>query len=48
MKTSNEQFPGEALDRIEHLMRVYGWSRFEAQCHFFYEVFDPMDWVHYE
>jgi len=48
MKTSNEQFPGEASSRIEHLARFYGWSRFEAQCYFFYEAFDPIDWLDYE
>jgi hypothetical protein len=48
MKTSNDQFPGEALDRIEYLSRFYGWSRFEAKCYFFYESYDPSDWVTYE
>jgi hypothetical protein len=48
MKTSNEQFPGEAIERIEHLARFYGWSKFEAQCYFFYEPFDPIDWLDYE
>jgi hypothetical protein len=48
MKTSNDQFPGEALSRIEHLMCVYAWSRFEAKCYFFYESYDPSDWVTYD
>jgi hypothetical protein len=48
MKTSNDQFPGEASDRIEYLSRFYGWSRFEAKCYFFYESYDPSDWLTYE
>lgn len=47
-KTSNDRFPGEALERIEHLMRFYHWDRFEAQCYFYYEAFDPIDWLNYE
>jgi hypothetical protein len=46
--TSNQRFPGEASSRIEHLAKFYGWSRFEAQCYFFYEPFDPIDWMDYE
>lgn len=48
MKTSNNMFPGEALERIDHLMRIYAWNRFEARCYFFYEAYDPKDWVNYE
>ena len=48
MKTSNEQFPNEADQRIEHLMRFYHWGRFEAQCYYYYEQFDSIDWVDYD
>jgi hypothetical protein len=48
LETSNNRFPGEAIDRIEYLMRFYGWSRFEAKCYFFYEQFDPIDWIDYD
>jgi hypothetical protein len=48
MKTSNEQFPGEAIDRVNHLIHFYGWSTLEAKCYFFYEQFDASDWVTYE
>ena len=48
MKTSNEQFPNESENRIEHLMRFYGWDRFESKCYFYYEPFDPIDWFDYE
>jgi len=47
-ETSNNRFPGEADQRIEHLMRFYGWPRFEAKCYFFYEQFDPIDWIDYD
>ena len=46
--TSNDQFPGEALQRIQHLMQVYAWGKHEAKCYFFYESYDPTDWVTYE
>ena len=48
MKTSNDMFPGEASERIEHLMRFYHWDRLEATSYFFYEAFDPIDWIDYE
>jgi len=48
MQTSNERFPGESKERIEHLMRFYHWGRFEAQCYYFYESYDPIDWLDYE
>ena len=48
MKTSNDMFPGEALERIEHLMLFYHWGRFEAASYYHYEPFDPIDWLDYE
>ena len=48
MKTSNDMFPGEADQRIEHLMRFYHWGRFEAASYYHYEPFDPIDWLDYE
>jgi len=48
MKTANEQFPGEESKRIRYLMRLYGWDKFEAKCYFFYEPFDPIDWIKYD
>jgi hypothetical protein len=48
MKTSNDQFPDEAPERIRYLMRTYGWCKFEAECYFFYEPFDENDWIHYD
>ena len=47
-ETSNDRFPGEAAQRIEHLMRFYHWDRLEATSYFFYEAFDPIDWIDYE
>lgn len=47
-KTSNDMFPGEAAQRIEHLMRFYHWGRFEAASYYHYEPFDPIDWLDYE
>ena len=48
MKTSNDMFPGEASERIEHLMRFYHWDKFEAASYYHYEPFDPIDWLDYE
>lgn len=48
MKTSYEMFPDETDRRIEHLMRFYGWGKLEAQSYFYYEPFDPIDWLDYE
>jgi hypothetical protein len=48
LETSNDRFPGEADQRIEHLMCFYHWGRFEAQCYYYYEPFDPIDWFEYE
>ena len=48
MKTSNDRFPGEADQRIEHLMLFYHWGRFEAASYYHYEPFDPIDWFDYE
>jgi hypothetical protein len=48
MKTANEHFPGESSERVNHLIHFYGWSSFEAKCYFFYESYDPTDWVTYE
>jgi hypothetical protein len=47
-ETANDRFPGESASRIEHLMLIYHWGKFEAQCYFFYEAFDPIDWIDYE
>jgi len=46
--TSSDKFLGQESQCIEHLMRIYHWGRFEAQCYFYYEPFDPIDWVDYE
>jgi hypothetical protein len=48
MQTSNDRFPGEADQRINHLMKFYHWGRFEAQCYYYYEQFDSIDWVDYD
>jgi hypothetical protein len=48
LETSNDRFPGEADQRIEHLMLFYHWGRFEAASYYHYEPFDPIDWLDYE
>jgi hypothetical protein len=48
LETSNDRFPGESENRIEHLMRFYGWSKFEATSYFYYEPFDAIDWIDYD
>ena len=32
-------------DKIAHLMAEYHWSRLEAMEYFYYEPYDPIDWV---
>jgi hypothetical protein len=46
--TSFDEFPNDSENRINHLMRFYGWSRLEASSYFYHESFDENDWIDYE
>jgi hypothetical protein len=46
--TSYDEFPNDSENRINYLMKFYGWSRLEASSYFYYEPFDENDWVDYE
>lgn len=35
-------------ERVRHLMRLYSWSKDEAECYYFYEPYDENDWIDYE
>jgi len=46
--TAYDQFPGEAHERINYLMRHFYWSKDEAESYFYYEPVDESDWIDYE
>jgi len=48
MQTANDHFPDKSEQCIEHLISIYHWGKFEAQCYFYYESYDPIDWIDYE
>jgi hypothetical protein len=35
----------DVSEKIEHLMAEYHWTRWEAMEYFYYEPYDPIDWV---
>ena len=44
----DDQIEGHSEDvseKIEHLMAEYHWTRWEAMEYFYYEPYDPIDWV---
>jgi hypothetical protein len=46
--TAYDMFPGEALSRIQYLMRRFGWGNFEAKCYFYSEPYEESDWIDYD